>query len=601
MSNEPPAGIRDLVLNSAMAGENLQFDVIVIGAGINGAGISRDAAMRGLKVLLLDKGDIGGGTSSWSTRLIHGGLRYLEHGEVGLVRESLRERACLLKISPHLVRPLPMLVPVYKNARRGLWTIRAGLIAYDTLSFAKTLPRHRMLTPSETLQQVPALSSEGLLGAAVYFDAQVEFAERLVVENVLSAIAHGATVLTYARVEKIIVADGEVRGVEYTINVQGPTSKVQRQADTWTADRGSSPTVMEGSNGEHHIAHAHLVINAAGPWVDQLLAESNTSSPRLIGGTKGSHTIVAPFAGAPDTAIYVEAETDRRPFFIIPWTGKYLIGTTDIRYEGDLDNVRIGSDEIDYLLRETNRVLPRALLTREHILYAYSGVRPLPFTGDKDEQDITRRHFIRAHSELRGLFSIVGGKLTTYRSLAEQTVDLVLKTLPPHWDRGRMGSPAGQPGGAARPARSFECTTAHDPLPGAATPDFATFCTDFKLRSSLLAATNDRLLRIYGTRASLILNLVEKEKSLAEVFDSETSALAAEVVFAFKHELARTLSDCLLRRTMVGLNSTCGLTAVEAAGAIAQKHLGWSERHVEQEIAAYRKEVSRRFLMSDKL
>ncbi len=561
-----------------MASENLQFDVIVIGAGINGAGIARDGAMRGLKVLLLDKGDIGGGTSSWSTRLIHGGLRYLEHGEVGLVRESLRERACLMNISPHLVRPLPMLVPVYKNARRGLWTIRAGLIAYDALSFAKTLPRHRMLTPAETLQQVPALNREGLLGAAVFYDAQVEFAERLVVENALSAVAHGASVLTYARVEKLIVEDGEVRGVEFTINVQSPKSNVQSQPDTGTAGVAGSPAgqprwgAVSPADGSRYSswrsASAPIVINAAGPWVDKLLEQASTGhSPRLIGGTKGSHLIVAPFAGAPDTAIYVEAETDHRPFFIIPWNGKYLIGTTDIRYEGDLDHVQIDGDEIVYLLRETNRVMPTAKLTREQILYAYAGVRPLPFTGDKDEQSITRRHFIRAHPELRGLFSIVGGKLTTYRSLAEQTVNLVLKKL------GRS---------------SFECTTADEPLPGATTDDFAAFCADFKLRSHLPEAVSDRLLRIYGTRASLILNLVEEEKSLAEVFDSETGALAAEVVFAFRQELAATLADCLLRRTMVGLNSTCGLTAVEAAGAIAQKYLGWSEDRVEQEIVAYR-------------
>jgi len=324
------------------------------------------------------------------------------------------------------------------------------------------------------------------------------------------------------------------------------------------------------------------VINAAGPWIDQLLAETGTSSPRLIGGTKGSHIIVASFAGAPDTAIYVEAETDGRPFFIIPWNGKYLIGTTDIRYDGDLDHVRIDSSEIDYLLRETNRVIPKAKLSDEQILYTYAGVRPLPFTGDKDEQSITRRHFIREHPVPAGLFSIVGGKLTTYRNLAEQTIDLVFKRLPPNWKRGRR-------------ARSLECMTAHDPLPGATTPDFATFCRDFKQRSTLPQATNDRLLRIYGTRASLILNLVAEDPSLAKVFDAETSALAAEVVFAFKHELATSLADCLLRRTMVGLNSTCGLNAVEAAGAITQKYLAWNDGRVQKEIATYQKEINRRF------
>jgi glycerol-3-phosphate dehydrogenase len=374
-------------------------------------------------------------------------------------------------------------------------------------------------------------------------------------------------VFTYARVEKLIVEDSAVRGVEFT-------------REFTREDRRSSPTVLQGSGDMPGRAYAEIVINAAGPWVDQVLTESNASYPRLIGGTKGSHIIVAPFPGAAATAIYVEAETDGRPFFIIPWNGKYLIGTTDIRHEGDLDDVQISDDEIDYLLRETNRVFPIARLTREQVLYAYSGVRPLPFAGDKDAQSITRRHFIRAHPRLRGLLSIVGGKLTTYRSLAQETVDLILKKLPAYSDRGR-------------PARSFDCGTSRDSLPGAATTDFDTFCENFKQHSPLSEATNDRLLRIYGTRVSLLLNLIENDASLAQVFDSETGALAAEVVFAFTHELATTLGDCLLRRTMVGLNSSRGLAAVEAAGAIARKHLGWSEQRVEQEIVAYRKEVVR--------
>src|SRR5215216_1555236 len=193
---------------------NSEFDVIIIGAGINGAGIARDAAMRGLKVLLIDKGDIGSGTSSASTRLIHGGLRYLEHFEFGLVRESLRERETLLRIAPHLVRPLPITIPIYKQSNRGRLTIRAGMIAYDLLSFSKSLPRHRMLSRRKTLEQLPGLNPEGLLGSALYFDAQAEFAERLVLENVLAAHEHGAEVYTYAPVTNLIVENEKVAGIE---------------------------------------------------------------------------------------------------------------------------------------------------------------------------------------------------------------------------------------------------------------------------------------------------------------------------------------------------------------------------------------------------
>jgi glycerol-3-phosphate dehydrogenase len=557
-----------------------EFDVIVIGAGINGAGIARDAAMRGLKVLLLDKGDIGGGTSSWSTRLIHGGLRYLEHGEFRLVRESLRERRYLLNIAPHLIRPLPMLVPVYQKARRGLWTIRAGMIAYDLLSTGKGLPRHRMLSRRETLQQAPALNPEGLLGAAVFFDAQVEFAERLVVENVISAVEQGASVQTYARVEKLICEAGDVRGVEYTSKAQSHLrSKVQDGMSQGEEGGFSTPAGLPRRGPRlapaltRSFATAQIVINAAGPWIDQVLAEGNANSARLIGGTKGSHLIVPRFPGAPEMAIYVEAETDGRPLFIIPWNQMYLIGTTDIRFEGDLDHPQIDDSEIDYLLRETNRVISGAMLTREQILYTYSGVRPLPFIEAQDEQSITRRHFIREHLSLPSLLSIVGGKLTTYRSLAEETVDLVLRKL------RRV---------------SAKSTTAREPLPGANTADFDLFCEEFKHRSALPAATNDRLRRIYGTRAALLLDLIEADESLSDIFDDETGAVAAEVVFAFKHELATTLADCLLRRTMVGLNSSCGLKAVAAAAAIAGKHFGWSESRMAQEIADYRNGIASR-------
>jgi glycerol-3-phosphate dehydrogenase len=377
-----------------------RYDVIIIGAGINGAGIARDAAMRGLKVLLLEKADVGQGTTVASTRLIHGGLRYLEHFEFGLVRESLREREILLRTAPHLVRPLAITIPIYKQSKRGRLMIRAGMILYDLLSRGKSLPRHRMLSRDETLKQTPGLNPDGLVGSALYYDAQVEFPERLVMENVHSAREHGAEVLTHTRVTNLTVADGKVSGVEFIIE-----------------------------DGRKQFAAAAVVINAAGPWIDFVLERAPVKSPKLIGGTKGSHIIVPPFPGAPANAIYVEARSDGRPIFIIPWNKLYLIGTTDVRFEGDPDEVRCEQWEIDYLLSETNLALPGAHLTRASILDTYSGVRPLPVTNDKEEQSITRRHFIRQHPQLPNLLSIVGGKLTTYRSLAEECVDLVFQKL----------------------------------------------------------------------------------------------------------------------------------------------------------------------------
>lgn len=506
------------------------FDVIIIGAGINGAGVARDAAMRGLRVLLLDKGDVASGTSSWSTRLIHGGLRYLEHGEFGLVRESLRERETLLRIAPHLVRPLPLLIPIYKDARRGRVLLSLGMIAYDLLSLGKSLPRHQMLDRRGALGRAPGLKEEGLNGAALYYDAQVEFAERLVVENALSAVAYGARLTTYARVNEFKIHDEDVLGVEF---------------------------VDELSN-ERQSATASLIINAAGPWVDQILELSGVETP-LLGGTKGSHLIVPKFSGAPETALYVEAKRDHRPFFVIPWNGKYLIGTTDIRFNGNLDEVRIGEDEIGYLLEETNTVFPAAQLARSDVLYSYSGIRPLPFTNDTDEQSITRRHFIRLHPRFKNLFSLVGGKLTTYRSLAEEVVDLVFSKL------GRSSPP---------------CTTAQTRLGEAS----------IQIKTSPLTA---RLNRIYGQGATAIRELVSKDSALGEVFDEESGAIAAEVVYSFQHEFARTLADCLLRRTMVGLNSSLAVGADEKAAKIAERYLGWSEDRATEEVRMYREFIKR--------
>jgi glycerol-3-phosphate dehydrogenase len=377
-----------------------RYDVIIIGAGINGAGIARDAAMRGLKVLLIDKGEPGGATTSASTRLIHGGLRYLEHFEFGLVRESLREREILLQIAPHLVRPLAIAIPIYKQSKRGRLTIRAGMMLYDLLSWGKSLPRHQMLSRAETLERWPGLNPEELVGSALYYDAQVEFPERLVLENVRSARAFGADVLTHTRVTNLTVENGRVSRIEFV-----------------------------GEDGQKRFAGAEVFINAAGPWIDLVLGRAPVKSPKLIGGTKGCHLVVAPFPGAPANAIYLEARSDGRPIFIIPWNKLFLIGTTDVRFEGDPDEVTCEPWEIDYLLSETNIAVPAAKLTRNSILYTYSGVRPLPVIAEKDEQSITRRHFIREHPQLPNLLSIVGGKLTTYRSLAEECVDLIFRKL----------------------------------------------------------------------------------------------------------------------------------------------------------------------------
>lgn len=520
--------------------ENQTFDVIVIGAGINGAGIARDAAMRGLKVLILDKGDLASGTTSWSTRLIHGGLRYLEYGEVGLVRESLRERERLLHIAPHLVKPLPMLVPIYEKAKRSKLTIRAGMIAYDLLSFDKTLARHQMLSREEALLRAPGLNMDGLRGAAIYYDAQIEYAERLVFENALSASQHGAAVLTYARVDKFIIENDEVRGVQFT-DVLSNTA---------------------------HVARSLVTLNVSGPWVDEVLTGASHSADRLICGTKGSHLVVDEFPGAPADALYVEAHADGRPFFIIPWNDAYLIGTTDLPFSGNLEDVSADEAEIEYLLNETNRVIPQARLKRDEIRYTYSGIRPLPCRTGSEPAGITRRHFIRDHAPaLRGFISIVGGKLTTYRNLSGQAVDLIFRKL-------KRESP--------------KCTTANESLPGASDENHASFSETVKAKYNLQKAVTERLWRIYGARAKDVLELAASDPELLKTFSPQTGAIGAEVLFSFREEMAQTLTDCLMRRTLVGLNAEAGMDAVEAAARLAQKYLGWDDERAALEISDYR-------------
>jgi glycerol-3-phosphate dehydrogenase len=513
------------------------FDLVIIGAGINGTGIARDASLRGLSVLLLDKSDIAAGTTSWSSRLIHGGLRYLEYAEIGLVRESLRERERLLYFAPHLVKPIPLTLPIYKHHKRGPLLIRAGMVAYDVLSYDKSLPRHKMYNPAQALEHEPGLNQESLTGAARYYDAQVEFPERLAVENTLDAIAHGATVLTHTEVVDLRIEAGVVRGVE----------------------------VEDRLSGERAFVRSSVVVNVAGPWVDNVLANHGgpLAKDRLIGATKGSHIVVKPFPGAPTDALYVEAAQDGRPYFIIPWNDLYLIGTTDVRFEGDPDSVHPTESEIDYLLTETNIAIPAAGLTRDNVLYAYAGLRPLPYQKDGKEGAITRRHVIHDHAPtFAGLISVIGGKLTTFRSLAEIVVDDVYRKL------GR---------------KAPKSTTGEALLPGASSDTgsrAAQFVTSRPTWLSELSA--NRLVRIYGTRASNILESAEADPDLRNVIHAETGAVAAEVTFAVNNEFAATLHDIVFRRTMLGYSPDAGRSAFDAIGKILSD-LGWSEARLRDE------------------
>jgi glycerol-3-phosphate dehydrogenase len=508
--------------------------VIVVGAGINGAAIAREAALQGLTTLLLDRGDIGSGTSGASSRLIHGGLRYLEHGELSLVHESLQERERLLRSAPHLVQPLELNIPLYRGGRRRPWQIRIGLQLYDWLSRGNALQAHRMRSRESMLRHLPGLRSVDLVAGASYYDAQVTFPERLVVENVRDAADHGARLITYAQVTRIRVDAGRVIGVDW---------RTQTGADS--------------------RADASIVINAAGPWVDQVL--DGIGQRRLIGGTKGSHLIVEPFPGAPAAGVYVEAGADARPLFILPWNGLYLIGTTDVRFDGDPSDARIDAGELAYLIAETERVFPAAAGLAGRVLYTHTGVRPLPHQPRADAGAITRRHLIRPHGRARGLYSIIGGKLTTHRALAED----VLRALRRHLPRLKRRSP-----------------TRDRPLPGALdAADRASLLEE--VAAKLGSAHALRLWRVYGSAARSVLEL-SRDPALAAEDNGAAEILPAELAHAVDREWATTLVDILHRRCMTGLNADFGLNAAPAAAECLVRLGVWDRTRAEAELLDYR-------------
>jgi glycerol-3-phosphate dehydrogenase len=520
------------------------FDLVVVGGGVNGCGAAWDAALRGLRVLLVERDDVGSGTSSWSSRLIHGGLKYLESLDVKLVRESLREREWLLGAAPHLVRPLRMVLPFYADGKHHPLKLEAGMVAYDVLSWDKSVPHHAFWGRNKTLRKLPGLNPDGLRGAAAYYDAQVELAERLCVEISLAARAAGATVLTHASVGRLDVRDGAVAGLE----------------------------IVDEHTGENYYAPTSLILNTAGPWVDSILTGLG-DGPRLIGGTKGSHFIVDPFPGAPSDALYYEARSDGRAMMVLPWRGQYMIGSTDLRFEGDLDRLGPTTEEVEYILQETNAVLPGARLTTENLLWGYTGVRPLPYSPEGDVGDITRRHAFHDHAPLvKGLISLVGGKLTTFREVGEEATDLALKKL----GARRRGS-------ATRRLR----------LPGAGALDLDSFTEAFARASGLDLRVARRLVGLYGSRARGVAERTATDPRSREFVDEESALTVAEISFVLEEEFAGSLTDILARRTMLGIGPTVPAETVERVAQTAARLAGWSEERTDRELRAFQDRLAR--------
>jgi glycerol-3-phosphate dehydrogenase len=519
------------------------YDVIIIGGGVNGVGIALEAALQGYRTLLLEQDDLCSGVSAWSGRLAHGGLRYLEHYDFALVRESLVERERLVKNAPHLAKHVPWIMPVYKHGKRGPNLVRLGMILFDILSFDKAAPRHKFLTKKKTIAAFPAIETNGLKGGFHYWDGQIELAERLCVEIALDAMAHGAQILTHSRVESPIMEGQRAVGVNYRDLVSG----------------------------EIHSAHAPVIYNVAGPWIDRVFRESAhlPSQPRLNGGTKGSHLIVDAFPGAPKEVIYYETRTDGRLILVIPWLGKYMLGTTDIRWENDPDDARCDIGELEYMLSEVNALFPEAQLTIDDVLYTYSGVRPLPYEPHKDESAVTRTHILFDHTKhgVEGLVTVVGGKLTTFRQLAEDAVVDLSKRLQ---------------------RKGIKSKTRNRILPGGKFTSLDLLISELEHLGAPSTVAR-RLASMYGSRSLAIWKIVELDKSAAELIDANIGLTRAEVEFVLVEEFPKTLADVMARRLILAFEGGHGLHVVDEIAQIASKKLGWSPSETANQVIGYKK------------
>lgn len=531
------------------------FDLVVIGGGMAGAGIARDAALRGYRTLLLERKDFAFGTTSRSSKLIHGGLRYLELFDFGLVKESLRERERLARLAPHLVRPLPFLVPVYRGAKRGMFMIRVGMKLYDLLTPGKRTEPYRTIPRSETMRLERYLEPQDLLGSGYYFDDLLLLPERLCLENVLSASRWGASVYNYA----------EVVGIRKT--APGAERRAPSAESGWEVEaRG----VLDGATAR---VKARAVVNATGPWADQVRRLAGVDGGRrCVRTTKGIHLLLPRIT---DHAVYIAAKRDDRMFFVIPWQHFTLVGTTDTDFNGDLDRLAATGEEVKYLMHETQRVFPAAKIREEDISYTYSGVRPLSFEEGKSASAVSRAHKVIPEGDAGTFLSITGTKLTCFRSLAEEAVD-------------RVGRLLGRP----EPCRTHRL--ALDGSDGEETIEVRLWAdvADLGKRSGLEPAQIQNLLNTYGRRYPAILATAGRAPELKERLCKRNPDVRAQLVHAVRHERAEALADFLLRRTGIGTSPCLGKDCCEQIALWMGELKGWSRERTDREIRDYLDEVA---------
>ncbi len=497
--------------------------------------------MRGYRTALIEARDLASGTSSLSSRLIHGGLRYLEQGQFHLVREATRERRTLLTIAPHLVRPLPFVFPVHKGDRVPLWKLAAGMLLYDLLAPLRNVRRHRILGKRALLAREPMLRERGLVGGARYFDAQCDDA-RLVIATARSAMLHGADVATYTRVIGLERSGGAVRGAIVE-------DEFMRQAQV----------------------RAAVVVNATGPWTDGLRRLEDPAARPILRRTRGAHVMVRRERLGHTDAVTLTSPIDGRVMFVLPWGEFSYIGTTDTDEPGPPEAATPSEADVHYLLRSANACFPQAHLTEDDVVSRWAGVRALLATGEPGTaSSVSREHIIRRGPA--GMLTIAGGKLTTYRSMAAELVDEVVAEL-----TRREGRP--------RPAAA---PTDTEPLPGGEAADLEPM-RQTVLDLGLGEETAAHLLSHYGTEAAAICNLGRLERGLLARLHPDHPAIEAEVVHHARRELATRIDDVLVRRIHLHYETTDhGAQAAPRVAALLGRELDWDENRMRNELAAWR-------------
>jgi glycerol-3-phosphate dehydrogenase len=514
------------------------FDIAIIGGGIIGTGIARDAALRGIKTLLIEKDDFASGTTSRSSRLIHGGLRYLKLMEFHLVRQDLHEREVLLNIASHLVKPYPFIIPM--NTLYCNVFIRVGVPLYDLMSYDKSIPSHKYLTKKESIEMSPELENlKGLTGSYIYYDCQAPYTERLAIENAVDAAEHGAVIINHAALSGFIRNGNNISGIKVQDNITGEIYEVKTK----------------------------LVVNAAGHWVDCVRDLMHDRPESTVRRTKGIHLITRKLG---NQALVLFSNVDNRLFFIMPWRDYSLIGSTDTDYHGDLDKVSANKDDVDYMIKSSRQVFPD--LKMEDIYYTTAGLRPLAHIGGEKPSQVTREHKLLDHKirdGIEGMMTVLGGKITAYRAVAQDAVDMACRKL----------------------KMQAKCQTADTPLPGAPAVPVQNMEQTAR-KNDLNIETIKHLADIYGSRYINVIELVKEDRALAEPICPHNADIMAQVKYSVEQENALHLGDFLLRRGSIGTASCQGLDAIDKVAAEMGKILNWSEQEKQAQIAEYSAQIA---------